>query len=291
MKFVKWKIARESMKDFERICCQNFVEANGYAYFSNWFYNGMFMVEIETGRTIFLGDFGGEKSCGIRIHEEIFLKNEKIYFCPGRGGHVHIYDLEDHSMKSISIRKNSTEFFVTANVILKDEHIYFIPKQEGISIRKLDLKSLNVSEESKSFKPQGMILAENKEVFPALWLVEKEQIELADFFSWKQLYHKMWYSFLPTGRWLLKYAEGKNEIERVPLIVLNEAALKNYLRYVREEALREKIISEKSNRLNIQDYLEYIMRKDNFKYDGLNGSCRVGLRVWESFSDTFQRAL
>ena len=43
-----------------RISCRNFVDWNGYAYFSNWFYNGMFKVEIGTGNTTFLGHFEGD---------------------------------------------------------------------------------------------------------------------------------------------------------------------------------------------------------------------------------------
>lgn len=268
------------MSVFERISCHKFVEVNGYAYFSNWFYNGMFKVEIKTGKTTFLGSFEGEKLCEINIHKEIFLRDGKIYFCPRRGGRIHIYNLADQSQCSVSIRKSDKEFFVTDNVFLEDNLVYFIPKQKDFSVRKLDLKSLTVTEESRAFNYQGSSLTENKEVFPNPGLIEKYRIERAEFFSWNQIYSKIWYGFLPLGRQLLKYTEGRNRIEKIPLTVINGEVLNEYLRKVREEAFNEELIVENKYKLDIQDFLDSMKMTEFSKSDGLNGNCRIGKKIW-----------
>ena len=68
------------MNMIERISCHRFVEIDGYAYFSNWFYNGLFKVEIKTGKTIFIGCFEKENFFEINIHAEVFRRENKIYF-------------------------------------------------------------------------------------------------------------------------------------------------------------------------------------------------------------------
>ena len=107
------------MKRLERISCHNFVEINGNIYFSNWFYNGLFKVEYETGKTTFLGYFNDEKLTEKNIHLEVFLEEQKIYFLPRRGRHIHIYDLSDAFIQSIEIRKDSDEFDVIIDVMKK----------------------------------------------------------------------------------------------------------------------------------------------------------------------------
>ena len=111
----------------------------------------MFKVEIRTGNTTFLGSFEGEKLFEINIHKEIFRLDNKIFFCPRRGGNVHIYDLSEETMSSISVRKKEEEFFVIDKAILEDGAIYLMPKQSEFPVRKLDLKSLRLTEQNKTF--------------------------------------------------------------------------------------------------------------------------------------------
>ena len=129
------------MNVLERISCHNYIIANGYAYFSNWFYNAMFKVEIATGKTTFLGIFEDEAISERNIHCELFLRDEKIYFCPGRRGrHVHIYNLVNHLMQRVEIRKNS-ELLTISEVVLGDRSAFFVPQHKRFSVKKLDLES------------------------------------------------------------------------------------------------------------------------------------------------------
>lgn len=276
------------MSMFERISCRNFVEVDGYAYFSNWFYNGMYKVEIKTGKTTFLGRFEGERLCEINIHDEIFLRDGKIYFCPRRGGHVHIYNLAKQSQCSVSIRKSDKEFFVTDNVLLENSDVYFIPRQNNISVRKLNLKSLRVTEESKPFNILRKYVSENKDVFPYPEIIEKYRIECAEFFSWNQIHSKIWYGFLPLGCQLLKYTEGENRIEKIPLTVINGEVLNEYLRKVREDAFNEKLIMEDKYKLNVQDFLDRIKIPEAFKSERLNGNCHIGGKIWDLLCDNLR---
>lgn len=262
-----------------RISCRNFIDWNGYAYFSNWFYNGMFKVEIRTGNTTFLGSFEGEKLFEINIHKEIFRLDNKIFFCPRRGGNVHIYDLSEETMSSISVRKKEEEFFVIDKAILEDGAIYLMPKQSEFPVRKLDLKSLRLTEQNKTFDIPDMCLSENKWILSNLELIKKYHINCANLFSWNQIGSKTWYGFLPMGSQLLKYTEERNEIEKIPLTVINERILGNYLYKVREDILKKKLVSEYM--LNLQDYFECVKIKEISKYSNCKNRDSVGKIIWE----------
>ena len=97
------------MRALERIACTNFVETDGYAYFSGRYYNGLYKVELETGKTAFLGYFEDEKLAQRNIHKEVFLRKNKIYMCPWKGRHVHIWNLSDQTLTSIEIRVEEKE--------------------------------------------------------------------------------------------------------------------------------------------------------------------------------------
>ncbi len=261
-----------------RISCRNFVDWNGYAYFSNWFYNGMFKVEIGTGNTTFLGHFEGDKLFEINIHKEIFRLDNKIFFCPRRGGNVHIYDLFEETMSSISIRKNNEKFFIIENAILEGGAIYLIPRQKEFSVRKLDLTSLKLTKENKTFDIQDLRLSENKMILSNPELIKKYHIKNANCFSWNQIGSKTWYGFLSMGSQLLKYTEERNEIEKIPLTVINETILENYLYKVREDILKMKLVSDYM--LDLRDYFECVKIKESSNYNNCKNMDSVGKRIW-----------
>lgn len=186
------------MDALERIACHNFVVADGYAYFSSWFYNGLFKVEILTGRTTFLGYFEGEKLSQRNIHWELLLKNGRIYFLPKMGRHMHIYKLSDQSMERVEIRSDSEKAFVAG------EH-------------RLQYKT--------------------EDSYPASMLMEEYHIERADRASWKRLSDGSWYGFLPMGRQLLRYSEETQELYSMPLAVVNGEELEKHLHKVRQSLL------------------------------------------------------
>ena len=265
------------MNVLERISCHNFIIANGYAYFSNWFYNAMFKVEIATGKTTFLGIFEDEGIFERNIHCELFLRDEKIYFCPGRRGrHVHIYNLVNQSMQWVEIRKNY-DLLAISEVVLGDKNVFFVPQQKHSLIKKLDLESLEVIEIKEETEIKGKSLLQSKETFPFWELLNELHIEYSDRFFWRQTSDKSWYGFIPMGRKMLRCKEESGKIEMISLDVVNRTQLGRYLYKVNEE-LKKTVISERGIRLQELLYKIKILNK----HDSRGFENRVGEIIWRN---------
>lgn len=241
-----------------RISCHNFIKINNIAFFSNWFYNGLFEVSLETGKTIFRGSFEGEKLSQDNIHSEIFIKNGMIYFCPGKGQYVHIYDTQNCTMDSVKIKKNSEKNLTIKKVILNENILTLIPEQKEFTFREIDLHALAVREINTREELKGEYLINRKYKFPSPDVLDKEDIERKSGFCWKPANNKVWYGFLPMGMQLLRYTEGMTSIEKLPLVVLNELMLEEHLSKVRKELLETNVVSEK--RMELQEFIKGIER-------------------------------
>lgn len=269
----------------ERISCHNYVEVDGYAFFSNWFYNGLFKVEILTGKAFFLGHFYGEEYSERNLHWEILLKNEKIYFCPWKSRYVHIYNLKEETLNSVEIRRKSEKFFSIEEVFLEENNLFLIPGQTENFIFKLDMNSLEVIRISGRPKFRGASLAECKEVFPGGELVKRLGIERADRFFWRQIYQGVWYGFLPLGRKLLKYTEHKNKIEFLPIVVVNNIKLKEYLYDVEWQNLIEKAHFEESIDISISRLIHILKRVKTYEQHTLRSGKDSGGKIWKILTD------
>lgn len=270
---------RYSMKRLERISCHNFVEVDGDIYFSNWFYNGLFKVEIKTGRTTFLGYFNDENLTERNIHWELFLKGKRIFFLPRRGSHVHIYDLTRKSIESIEIRNATDEFDVIIEVIMQEDYLIFFPYEKKFPIKRLDLTTLKVENVDEGSKIKGKYLSEQKEIFPAPELLEQYDIEGRDFFSWKKIMNGKWCGFMPMGRQMLWYTEGIPKLEMIPLILTNDVRLKKYLYNLGLTLMKEEAVQESRfigvGQLDDRFLNENITSYDYFVYNN------IGKKVWK----------
>lgn len=274
------------MKDINilnRISCHKFVEIDGYAYFSNWFYNGLFKVEIETGKAFFLGKFKAENYFEINIHGEIFRIGKKIYFCPRRGRHLHIYDLETQEMNAIKIREKFEKFSI-GRVIVEASKVYFVPVQNKISVKKLDLKTLNVIEEDK----KNILYSENEKKYNEMFLpnkVSKEQgIKESDIFYGKHIDDERWLTFHPRRRQIIQYNKVEKKVKLIEIFVVNDKKLKKHLYKVREELksdIIDKIIWEQRLKIDLYEYVSIIKSIINLK-DIKKSKCSVGDDIWES---------
>lgn len=248
------------------------------AYFSNWFYNGFFKVEINTGKTTFLGHFNDEKISEANVHKEIFLKNNKIYFCPRRGRHVHIYNLSDQSLHSVEIKKASENYFYKS-IILEEDKVFLIPEHKELPVKTLDLELLEVATIDQC--PDiycGKDISEYKDIFPRPDLVEKYHVERGDGFFWRRVPDGSWYGFLPIGCALLQYVEGTDEFQEIPLVVTNKENLRHYLYKVRESLLEDKLISEEM--VNLQEYLEAVTAVKNKRQNDPMDSGSTRADIW-----------
>lgn len=267
------------MCSMEKISCHNFVLVDEYAYFSNCFFNGFFKVNIWTGKTYFLGWFRDEKKYEKNIHKEIFERDLKIYFCPRKGSHVHVYNLLDKSMLSIEVRRKSEQKYLIREVVCGDKYIFFLPNQKGCFIKVLDLKTEKIFEIDGNFEPQGKYLSECKDIFPNYKLIEKYYEKNFNNFFWKQIFRENWYVFFPMGGKLIKYKRGSDYFEEIPLEVVNSTELEKYINKVQIELLEERIVLEKS--LKLPKFMKCI--KVMKKYKGTNICYNdVGNIVWNN---------
>ena len=268
------------MRVLERISCINFVEKDGYAFFSNQFYNGLFRVEIKTGRTDFLGSFENERISRRNIHKEIFLENRKIYFCPRRGRHIHIYDLIDTTIQAVELRSKSEKPFLIEEVVVEGDNIYFVPDQKDCAIRKFNRKTFLLTQTNEKNGFYGQYLSQNKEIFPASGLMKEYPIEydLRDDFWGKWETDEVWYGFLPMGRQIIKYIKNRNRLEIMPLALTDRKNFKRYLWKVKMELMKDGIVSEEE--ISFRDWLSITVQGEIHKQKGFRSNC-IGNNMWK----------
>lgn len=266
------------MDFLKRIACINFVEADGYAYFSDKFYNGWYKVELKTGATTFLGHFENEKLSQRNIHREIFLRDHKIYVCPWKGRHVHIWNLADQTFRSIEIRRKDEEAYFIEEVFLGEKSVFFVPDSPGFPIKKMDLESLSVTGLSAKYEIQGEALSKSKDIFPNPELIEEYHIEYPEEFFWRKISDREWYAFRIMGCHSLHYVTGWNKLEITPLIVVNRNELEEHLYRVKNELLRENLVLEESVRFH--DLLKVIEMEEAYKTNDLKRDSYMGEKVW-----------
>lgn len=268
------------MNALKRISCHNFIEVDGYAYFSNWFYNGLFKVEIKTGKTFFLGSFEGEKFFEPNIHWKIGLKEDRIYFFPRRGFHMHIYHLSDKTMQAIEIRKKTEKFFIIDNIILEGDYIIFLPQEKSDPIRRWDENTYKVTTVNGEFMIQEKLLYELENNSLSA-IIEKNRIRFANQISWKKLSDGNWYSFMPLGKELLCYSEEKNNLKIVPLVVNNPKEYQEHLHKVKMDFAKIEIFYEfwdfKVQNLINREVLSVLLKKE----DDQENKYGSGKMIWK----------
>ena len=267
------------MSVLERIACHNFVTVDGNAYFSSRYYNGFFKVETESGDTFFEGYFEDEKISQRNIHKEIFLRDKKVYMCPWKGSHIHIWDLENSSLHSVKIRAEDEAPFWVEEVILGEKYVFLMTDCKANPGIKMDLETLGVRKVHDRSEIKGIFLSEFKDRFPVPELIEKYQIEYADMISWKRVSDKKWCGFCPLSHHLLIYEEGSDGLEIRTLNVINKKALDGHLHKIRMELLYENAVFEAV--IRFQDFLEEIKagETDMTEKPGTVGD--IGKEIWK----------
>lgn len=262
-----------------QISCHHFVAVDGFAYFSNRSYNGLFQVELKTGKAMFLGAFEHERLDEFNIHWELLLRGNKIYFFPRRGRHVHIYSLEKRTITAIEIRKTFEPFFRIGEVVINKSLATFLPIEKGAPVRSLDLDTFLVSETTKQDGFQGIYLKKSKKAFLNPRLLEKHQIPMNHLFYWEQI-DEGWYAFLLMGHHLLRCSKKMVEIEKVPLAVINKTELYEYLQPMRKKYLSQERLLE-DELLSFPEYLNTLREYKLFAEPKCISEYAVGRGIWD----------
>lgn len=254
------------MNKCERFGCCHFIEKNGYAYFSNVFYNGLFRVELKTGKTFFLGSFVNEKRDERNIHKESLKQGNLLYFFPRRGRHVHVFSLIDHSITAIEIRKVYEQFFRIDEVILKDANVIFLPLEKGAPIKKLDLITQDVTEIKEAVEiSTGIYMSQNRAEIPTTVLY-KHHIKQVPGFFWQQVSDGKWCTFWPSGKYLLCYTPETEAFESIPLNIVNRKELYTYAKSIQQPNLKTSWFVE-NKPLSLQAYSYMVMRQLNDEFN------------------------
>lgn len=79
------------------------------------------------------------------------------------------------------------------------------------------------------------------------------------------------------GSQMLKYVKESNRLEVIPLVLMNEEELKDYLWKVKTELVKDKIVSEEE--MSVQDWLSITFEKEVQNQNSFGKRC-AGKNVW-----------
>lgn len=114
----------------------------GYLWFANNSFNGLFKKNIQNGELKFVSLFPKESSALATFKKCIFTKN-KLFFIPARAKYIHIYDLKDEEFTSIKVEKRKNDF--CADAVLVGEDIYIFPADKSKDLLCLNTQTISLS--------------------------------------------------------------------------------------------------------------------------------------------------
>lgn len=117
---------------------------NNKIIFSENYLNGLFEMEIETGRTRYITNFPDEDRTKKLMHKRAFIYKEKIVFAPNQGDHVHIYNIETGEILAVQVLKNNNSRYAFLDMALVDNILYIIPGTAEQPIITLDMDDHSV---------------------------------------------------------------------------------------------------------------------------------------------------
>ena len=102
------------------------------AYASCAIFNGLFRIDISTGKCTYLGMFPGEQANGKRLHAKAVYTGGKIYFAPASAEYISVYEVYAGKFETISIHdyRGEYRFYKTAlkfaDAVSYGDYIFFI---------------------------------------------------------------------------------------------------------------------------------------------------------------------
>lgn len=158
--------------------------------------------------------FPDELFTQLDIHHNVHRKGELLYFFPRRGRHMHIYNIQQNSMRSIEIRSKEEPFYIIEKVWVEKDGFVFIPMNRELYVKKYDF----ITKEVKRFERRGAFYDKDEKTkndFPDKVLLKQKFHKDAEKFLWHYCQEeKCWNSFTPRGCELLFYREEKKRLKR-----------------------------------------------------------------------------
>lgn len=95
---------------------------DGYLWFSNNTFNGLFRLSLSSGDIELVDFFPNEKKDIIAAHKKCIYHNGALFFFPAHANNIHIYIIADQKFRVIPINRGGREY--CADAILVDDKIY-----------------------------------------------------------------------------------------------------------------------------------------------------------------------
>lgn len=136
----------KSIVEFEAI---TFTE-NGTGYASAFAFNGLYEIDLENQKCKYMMLFPNENANGKRLYSSALHCNSKIYFIPMSGKYISIYNVEQKTIKQLSIPLPFSEYsfykeaFKFAAAVCWRGNIFIIPFTYP-GILKLDIKTNKIT--------------------------------------------------------------------------------------------------------------------------------------------------
>lgn len=112
---------------------------NGYLWFSNNTFNGLFRMKMNGGEIEFVGHFPEETIDRTSMHKKCLAVQDYLYFFPALGNHIHIYNVQSGKFSSIEFPRGEMDSCSDA-VLVKDK-IYIFPADKQTDLYCLDIKT------------------------------------------------------------------------------------------------------------------------------------------------------
>ena len=120
----------------------------GYA--SDYDSNGLFQVDMETGKCVFIRLFDDESVNTKRLHSSAIWINDKIYFIPLAGNNISIFRIKDNTIQSIQIPHPNIEKYTFykkklkfIRVVKNENYLWLVPSTYP-GVLRMDLRTNDV---------------------------------------------------------------------------------------------------------------------------------------------------
>lgn len=122
-------------------------------WISNNRYNGLFLIDLKTEKTVFLGSFLNEEIDGKCLHKCALLYKKKIYFFPLLSEKIGIYDIELRQFSTCHLERNSNIFIQTFDIALNGNLVYIFTQtlKHGVYIYDLETYEIRKDDYIKRF--------------------------------------------------------------------------------------------------------------------------------------------
>lgn len=126
------------------------VTVDGSFWFSSHKFNGLFKLDLNSGKIEFVAFFPEEKISSESLHKKCFAYEQYLIFLPMLGDHIHIFDRVSHSFISPSyeVKVADKSFHRIADAVKIKNTIYVLPFNKNDDMLYIELDDFHVHKDA-----------------------------------------------------------------------------------------------------------------------------------------------